>query len=171
MKNLKISDESHDYLKNYCDLNNLKISDWISDKIINLLKNEIYLEIAPRGVGKTTRLINSVVEYYKNGSKQIVIVAQRTHNLKLMKSKLLDYGVDVNNIIFTTTMYINDTHSGYKISENGYKFFVDEYDYMDKNKLFISDDGYYCSTLENPEGNEFTRNLYKTYQNSILWKN
>lgn len=40
MKNLKITEESHTKLKEYCDRNYLKISEWISNEIIKLLKEK-----------------------------------------------------------------------------------------------------------------------------------
>jgi hypothetical protein len=39
MKNLKITDEAHKLLKQYCDENYLKISEWISNEIMELIEN------------------------------------------------------------------------------------------------------------------------------------
>jgi len=40
MKNLKITEESHKLLKKYCDDNYLKISEWVSNEIIKLIKEK-----------------------------------------------------------------------------------------------------------------------------------
>jgi hypothetical protein len=40
MKNLKITDDAHNILKEYCDKNFLKISEWISSEIIKLIKEK-----------------------------------------------------------------------------------------------------------------------------------
>ena len=40
MKNLKITEEAHNILKNYCEKNYLKISEWISYEIIKLIKEK-----------------------------------------------------------------------------------------------------------------------------------
>jgi len=40
MKNLKITEEAHNLLKNYCDKNYLKISEWISSEIIKLINKK-----------------------------------------------------------------------------------------------------------------------------------
>lgn len=40
MKSLKISNETHDILKKYCKINNLKISSWVEELIKNKIKND-----------------------------------------------------------------------------------------------------------------------------------
>lgn len=40
MKNLKITEEAHKLLKQYCDENYLKISEWVSNEIILLIKEK-----------------------------------------------------------------------------------------------------------------------------------
>jgi hypothetical protein len=37
MKNLKITETAHTKLKEYCDKNYLKISEWVSNEIIGLI--------------------------------------------------------------------------------------------------------------------------------------
>lgn len=44
MKNLKITDEAHVTLKEYCKKKHLKLSEWVSEEIIKLIsdrENEI----------------------------------------------------------------------------------------------------------------------------------
>lgn len=166
MKNLKINDEAHYRLKTYCDLNNLKMNEWVSDKLIGLIKNNTYVEITPRQSGKTTRLINKISDLMLNIQpptfKPIAVITINKDLGKHIKDRLNHLGVETNDIIFSTTMYIPNKDS--------YQFFVDEFDFINRDKLFISDNGYYCTTLNNNEGDEFTKNLYQTYLNSSLWR-
>ena len=164
MKNLKISDEAHEKIKNYCDVHNLKMNDWVSYRLIDLVKNHCYVEIAPRGCGKTTRLINAVKHYIDNDitGLQPAIVTHNKAIANIIRERLEIIGVDTSSIIFSDSMYCK--------SNGPCQFFVDEFDYIDRSKLFISDVGYYCGTLKNAESDEFTIQLYKTFTNSYLWK-
>jgi len=165
MKNLKISDDAHFRIKNYCELNNLKMNDWVSDKIIELTKNYTYVEIAPRGSGKTTRLVNAIDDYINSGLKGLPIVVVTPNALcgNIIKDRLDIRDVNIDDIIFSDTMHIRG-------GKEHYQYFVDEFDHIDRDKLFISNSGYYCSTLKNSEGDDFTKELYQTYLNSVLWR-
>lgn len=169
MKNLKISDETHNKLKIFCNVNNFKINEWVDTKILELIKNNIYVEITPRQSGKTTRLVKNVKKFLttnSNNDKIIpVVVTVKNTMSKNIKGMLSDYGVDVNRVIFSNTMFINGK-SDYK-----YKFFVDEFDFIERSKLFICENSYYCTTMKNSEGDDFSKQLYNTFLNSILWKN
>lgn len=164
MKNLKISESTHELLKNYCNLKKLKLNEWVDSKILELIKNNIYVEISPRQTGKTTRLVNSVKKFLdrnSNNKKMIpVVVTIKNSMSKIISDMLVDYGVDVNRVIFSDTMYIH----GYR--DNVYTFFVDEFDFIDRSKLFICENSYYCTTMKNSEGDDFTKQLYNTFLNS-----
>lgn len=167
MKNLKISDEAHLKLKAFCDVKNLKINDWVSNKIIDLIKNNIYVEIAPRGCGKTHRLVNAIKEHLiSNNNLTPVVVTPNSNTMSIIKTRLINIGVDISIIKFSDTMFVP-----YETSPiSSHRYFVDEFDYIDKDKLFISNDGYYCGTLKNNDGDKFTKDLYNTFLNSTLWK-
>jgi hypothetical protein len=163
MKNLKITEEAHFKLKTHCDINNLKMNAWISEKIIELLKNNIYVDINPRATGKTTRLIDDIIKKVEDGKSKIAVITHRKDSGELIKDKLIGNGIDINkyDIIFSNTMYLNS---------NDYIYYIDEFDYIDRDKLFIDKNSYYCGTLKNSEPDDFTKNLYNTFINSVLWK-
>lgn len=167
MKNLKISDEAHYKLKSFCDLNNLKMNEWVSDKLLDLIKNNVYVEIAPRGTGKTYRLINEIKKHIESSNDlKIVVVTPNNNTHLLIKNRLKDLGVDISNIIFSPTMFIPQE----TVPIPTHRYFVDEFDYIDRKNLFISENGYYCTTLQNTEGDKFVKDLYQFFLNSRLWK-
>ncbi len=107
MKNLKITDDAHLKLKSYCDIYNIKISEWVSEKILDIIKNDIYVEISPRQTGKTFRLINAVKSHIDSGNELIPVIVTLNNRIgSHIKERLNLMGINTNNIIFSTTMYL-----------------------------------------------------------------
>lgn len=114
----------------------------------------MYVEIAPRQTGKTTRLIEKLVEEVLKGNC-VVLVAPRKMVAESIKSKILKQFPEINpkNIFVSNSML------------RGMINFVDEFDFIENKNLFIDDESYYTTSLHNELGTSFTRELYTQYIN------
>ena len=97
----------------------------------------MYLELSPRHTGKTTRIIQSVKENINNTRSHIIIQILNYNMLNIIKKNFNCSELD--RITFITNKL---ELKGY----SDYKFYCDEFDIYEKDKVFITPNGWYSST-------------------------
>lgn len=116
----------------------------------------MYLEISARQTGKTTRLVDSILQRSLNGEQCIVF----GYNNSLLKhiqcsvSEKLNEYVSDKNFIFHVPKYFNSyemyikylKNNDFEHQENHY-FYYDDFDFY-KDDIIISDKGYYVTTAK-----------------------
>lgn len=105
----------------------------------------MHLEITTRQSGKTTRMLKAIK---KCKDKKICIVSNSMHSAKSIRGLFFfKHPKSKKDITVSTKML------------QGYKNFVDEYDYISINNLFVDDNAYYCTTLKTDAAGKFTKLL------------
>ena len=113
----------------------------------------MYVEIAPRQTGKTTRLIEKLaVEVLKGHTIALVAPTKTIANSIKHKILIQHPEIDPTKILTSHKML------------TGLINFVDEFDWIDEKNLFIDDYSYYATSLQNELGTLFTRCLYSQYK-------
>lgn len=114
----------------------------------------MYVEIAPRQTGKTTRLIEKLVVEVLKG-KTVALVSRTKTIANSIKHKVLEKYPEINSSKIMTS----------HVMLKGVINFVDEFDFIDEKNLFVDKDSYYTTSLHNELGTLFTRDLYIEYIN------
>jgi thymidine kinase len=115
---------------------------------------KLYIELSPRGAGKTFRLVKHAIEFLENDIKNKVnIVSPSNRTSNYIKEKL--------GKRFKSRVLINKNIKSN--SDKNIKTYYEEFDYNDKLKN-IDKCGYYCSSVAK------IRNLTKLDNNDFLIK-
>jgi hypothetical protein len=129
----------------------------LAARLVGFNLPKVYLEISPRGTGKTHRLIKSAIQYLEENSKNKVnIVSPSNRNAIRIKKQIGEY---FKNRVFTNENMISDM-------ETYIKCFYDEFDF-NSNLKEVDCWGYYCTTprfirnLDNLDKNDFLIKLIK----------
>ena len=100
----------------------------------------MYVEISGRQTGKSTRMVDDVVNFLqRNGDKSVLIVTCNSQMRKHIKQKIMDKcGLPCLSRTITSHKMLPPADT--------IKQYVDEFFYMDENKLFVDKNAYYCGT-------------------------
>lgn len=111
------------------------------------------IEVSGRQTGKTTRLINDLVEYRLNNPNHKVCVVSLSS--PALRHRFLMRGISLNNIHFKNSM------------EMGYnRYYVDEFDYINPNNLRFYDNSYFTTSIHC--NTWFTQILLENNQDKIV---
>ncbi len=119
----------------------------------------MYIEIGHRQTGKTTRLLKSVKMFLEiNPTAKINIVANKgkINQQRFDEANLTEE--QKNNIIISHKM----------IKENNTINFVDEFDFIKEENLFIDDNAYYFSTLKETVNEMGVKSMGSVFSRSLL---
>lgn len=115
----------------------------------------MYLEVKERGSGKTTRLVNEIVDFLlENADKAALIVTPLNSERKFIQKKVHERCGDLCS---------KRTITSHKMLEpcETIKQFVDEFDCMLPERLFLDKEAYYSTT--NCESQK-CREIYDVYK-------
>ncbi len=118
----------------------------------------MYVDISDRGTGKTTRLIDSIVEFLnKNPEKQALVVAPTENSRREIKNKVHSKCGDPCS---------KRTITSYRMIETGDSInqFVDNFDHINEDEMLIEEGCYYTGTFA-PEG--ICSEIVNTYKKSL----
>lgn len=103
----------------------------------------MYVEVTARQTGKTTRLVDSVIEFLtQNPNKSALIVSDKQKIRKLIQEKVHDKcGRPCEYRTITSYKMLPPTTNG------TLKQFVDEFAFIDPTKLTIDENAYYTTTM------------------------
>jgi hypothetical protein len=118
------------------------------------------IDITPRQHGKTFRLINAAVKYLKASEKNIVtIISKKEAQSRHIRKAIIQLAfVKKDRVATSITMG--------KAFKKGNKCFVDEFDFIDSDKLKITRNAYYCTSMKSELGSKFTRELLSIHYKS-----
>jgi len=119
----------------------------------------MYVEIKPRQSGKTTRLVDEVVNFLNSGkNKTALIVAKTGTTRKLIKQKVHEKCGDFCSKRTVTS------HKMFESSSTNLKQFVDEFDILPSNRLSVDKNAYYSTTTCNSVK---CREIWNFYENGF----
>ena len=100
----------------------------------------MYVEVSGRQTGKTTRLVDDLVDFLqKNGDKSALVVSHSTNSRKELKQKIMEKcGLSCLNRTITSHKMLPPART--------VKQYVDEFFLMSPNKLVVDKNAYYTGT-------------------------
>jgi hypothetical protein len=100
----------------------------------------MYVEISARQTGKTTRLVDDLVNFLQtNGDKSALVVSSHNPSRKSIKQKIMEKcGLPCVNRTITSHKMLPPS--------NSMKQYVDEFFYLEPNKLVLDENAYYTGT-------------------------
>lgn len=119
----------------------------------------MYVELSPRQSGKTTRLINALVEFLRENPDNTALLVAPTNNQRSQILRIIGetYGHDYLYRIITS-------HKMIPSRRGTMKNFVDEYGLIDEKYIFLDENGYYSTTVCNtPIAKEIHRFYVEEY--------
>ena len=119
---------------------------------------DMYVDVTERQTGKTYRLIENMFYYLKQDKKNIAnIVSPNQDYLDDLIMKIITH--KYYNKKFTTRIIF----SLKMIKVGNVRNYVDEFDFIKKDKIFIDKNAYYCTSLHDHK--EISLNIIDTFNN------
>jgi formylmethanofuran dehydrogenase subunit E-like metal-binding protein len=121
----------------------------------------MFVEISDRGMGKTTRMIDSIISFLKQNPDKSALIVSKTNNTRKEIQKKVEEKCGKDCYYRTITSY--------KMLEpridSTIKQFVDEFITINPNNLTLDYDAYYNST--NGLGNKITEDIIDCYKKFV----
>lgn len=122
----------------------------------------MFVDIGPRRSGKTTRMVNSIVNYLSNNPDKTAIVVSPNNSSRVqIVSKVIDKCGDLcRGRCISSYRMIN---IGLKSS----KHFVDEFTKINEKDLLLDKEAYYCGLYDVGTTNDLAKliiNYYETFK-------
>lgn len=111
----------------------------------------MYLEISPRQAGKTTRMVEAIIDHVRTGRPAYV----QTHNNAYFRGMFMDKLAPyiTNHARGKLVQYVRDVRHWTDLRKgmdrnDGHRVFADEFDMIGRepNRLVFDRDGYYCGS-------------------------
>jgi hypothetical protein len=118
----------------------------------------MYVDISDRGTGKTSRLVDSIVEFLKkNPDKQALVVSPTNDGRRGIKDKVHSKCGDPCS---------KRTVTSYRMIKTGESMnqFVDDFDHINEDEMLIEDGCYYAGSFA-PEG--ICKEIVNTYKKTL----
>jgi len=126
----------------------------------------MYLEISPRGSGKTHRLINRIsYDFSKDFRSYAAVCTSSQRQYKHILKKLEKMGINTRDVIYYKNIKNANKKDKEIMSKNNIKYYFDEFDFIEGlNGNDIYENGYYVTTSSRE------RNLLEDLSGDFLFK-
>jgi len=121
----------------------------------------MYVEISGRGTGKTTRMVDDIVNFLEtNGDKSALVVAPTNSTRRLIKEMIFQKcGLSCLNRTITSHRMLPPGRT--------MKQYVDEFFHVPEKYLLVDKNTYYTGTPKDETINGIYEEIYTTYKNQL----